>query len=160
MTRSELHLQSSSIQIVPKIGEVVRNGLLTIVLSATGFDRIIAPTFPPWLCISIFSGDGIGASSDRPIVGGVRSEADPPCLECLVPDLKRGVLIISRFFVGFGAIAVYALADGILADVWRPKQRGCSLGVQLLISITGRSCRCDLNRCLWTFYLGSASADN
>ncbi|KAJ5678209.1 efflux pump antibiotic resistance protein [Penicillium maclennaniae] len=48
-----------------------------------------------------------------------------------------GVLITSRFFAGFGASVVNALAKGVLADVWRPKQRGCSLGVYLLIPLLG-----------------------
>ncbi|KAL9096031.1 MAG: hypothetical protein Q9165_001553 [Trypethelium subeluteriae] len=49
----------------------------------------------------------------------------------------KGTLIASRFLAGFGASAVYALAGGVLGDVWRPEQRGRSLGVYMLIPLLG-----------------------
>ncbi|KAI0168848.1 caffeine resistance protein [Hypoxylon sp. FL1284] len=49
----------------------------------------------------------------------------------------KGTLIAARFLAGFGASAIYALAGGVLGDVWRPEQRGRSLGVYLLIPLLG-----------------------
>ncbi|KAI6084022.1 caffeine resistance protein [Hypoxylon rubiginosum] len=47
----------------------------------------------------------------------------------------KGTLIAARFLAGFGASAIYALGGGVLGDVWRPEQRGRSLGVYLLIPL-------------------------
>ncbi|KAI1377607.1 caffeine resistance protein [Hypoxylon crocopeplum] len=49
----------------------------------------------------------------------------------------KGTLIAARFLAGFGASAIYALAGGVLGDIWRPEQRGRSLGVYLLIPLLG-----------------------
>ncbi|KAF2809227.1 MFS general substrate transporter [Mytilinidion resinicola] len=49
----------------------------------------------------------------------------------------KEVLIASRFLAGFGASSIYALAGGVLGDVWRPEQRGRSLGIYLLIPLLG-----------------------
>lgn len=49
----------------------------------------------------------------------------------------KGTLIAARFLAGFGASAIYALAGGVLGDIWRPEQRGSSLGVYLLIPLLG-----------------------
>lgn len=49
----------------------------------------------------------------------------------------KGLLIASRFMAGFGASAIYALAGGVLSDVWRPEQRGKSLGFYLVIPVLG-----------------------
>jgi len=49
----------------------------------------------------------------------------------------KGLLIAARFFAGFGASAIYALGGGVLGDVWRPEQRGRSLGIYLLIPLLG-----------------------
>jgi MFS family permease len=47
----------------------------------------------------------------------------------------KEVLIASRFMAGFGASSIYALAGGVLGDIWRPDQRGRSLGIYLLIPL-------------------------
>ncbi|KAI9667635.1 MAG: hypothetical protein M1821_000452 [Bathelium mastoideum] len=47
----------------------------------------------------------------------------------------KGTLIASRFLAGFGASAIYALGGGVLGDIWRPEHRGRSLGVYLLIPL-------------------------
>lgn len=47
------------------------------------------------------------------------------------------MLIASRFLGGFGASSIYALAGGVLTDVWRPEQRGRSLSIYLLIPLLG-----------------------
>jgi Major Facilitator Superfamily len=49
----------------------------------------------------------------------------------------KGLLIAARFLAGFGASAIYALAGGVLGDVWRPEQRGGSLGIYLVIPVLG-----------------------
>lgn len=49
----------------------------------------------------------------------------------------KSVLIASRFMAGFGASAIYSLAGGVLGDIWRPEQRGRSLGMYLLIPLLG-----------------------
>ncbi|KAI9746307.1 MAG: hypothetical protein M1818_000018 [Claussenomyces sp. TS43310] len=49
----------------------------------------------------------------------------------------KGTLIAARFLAGFGASAIYALGGGVLGDVWRPEQRGKSLGIYLLIPLLG-----------------------
>ncbi|KAH6693946.1 major facilitator superfamily domain-containing protein [Plectosphaerella plurivora] len=43
----------------------------------------------------------------------------------------KGTLIAARLFAGLGASSIYALAGGVLTDVWSPEQRGKSLGVYL-----------------------------
>ena len=50
---------------------------------------------------------------------------------------SKGLLIAARFLAGFGASAIYSLAGGVLGDVWRPEQRGRSLGIYLLIPLLG-----------------------
>lgn len=49
----------------------------------------------------------------------------------------KGLLIAARFLAGFGASSVYALAGGVLTDVWTPEQRGRSLSIYLLIPLLG-----------------------
>ena len=49
----------------------------------------------------------------------------------------KGTLIAARFLAGFGASAIYSLAGGVLGDVWRPEQRGKSLGMYSLIPLLG-----------------------
>ncbi len=49
----------------------------------------------------------------------------------------KELLIAARFLAGFGASAIYALAGGVLGDVWRAEERGKSLGVYLLIPLLG-----------------------
>jgi MFS family permease len=50
---------------------------------------------------------------------------------------NKETLIAARFLAGFGGSAIYALAGGVLGDVWRPEQRGKSLGIYLLIPLLG-----------------------
>ena len=50
---------------------------------------------------------------------------------------SKGLLIAARFPAVFGASAIYSLAGGVLGDVWRPEQRGKSLGIYLLIPLLG-----------------------
>lgn len=50
---------------------------------------------------------------------------------------NKAELLAARFLAGFGASAIYALGGGVLGDVWRPEQRGRSLGLYLLIPLLG-----------------------
>ncbi|KAK5947958.1 hypothetical protein OHC33_010999 [Knufia fluminis] len=50
---------------------------------------------------------------------------------------NKGVLIASRLLAGLGASAIYVLANGVLGDVWRPEQRGISLGIYSLVPLLG-----------------------
>ncbi|OKL63303.1 hypothetical protein UA08_01475 [Talaromyces atroroseus] len=49
----------------------------------------------------------------------------------------RGLLLASRLLAGFGASAIYALGGDVLGDLWRPEQRGRSLGLYSLIPLLG-----------------------
>lgn len=49
----------------------------------------------------------------------------------------KETLIAARFLTGFGASAVYALGGAVLGDVWRPEQRGRTLGMYSLIPLLG-----------------------
>ncbi|KAF4918990.1 putative efflux pump mfs2 [Colletotrichum viniferum] len=53
----------------------------------------------------------------------------------------KGTLIAARFLAGFGASAIYALGGGVLGDIWRPEQRGRSLGMYMLIPLLGAAVR-------------------
>ena len=47
------------------------------------------------------------------------------------------MLLVTRLLAGFGASAIYALGGVILGDLWRPDQRGRSLGLYMLIPLLG-----------------------
>lgn len=49
----------------------------------------------------------------------------------------KSTLIASRFLAGFGASAIYSLAGGVLGDLWRPAERGRGLGIYQLIPLLG-----------------------
>lgn len=140
-----------------------RKWMVTDVLSATGFNRIMvstimAPALPAVaaelamspaeaaMALSIY----LLATAFGPLVIAPLSEMygrsrvmHASNLWFLVWNLVCGfattkaTLIAARFLAGFGASAVYALAGGVLGDVWRPEQRGKSLGVYLLIPLLG-----------------------
>jgi MFS family permease len=59
------------------------------------------------------------------------------------------VLIAARFLAGFGASSIYALAGGVLGDVWRAEQRGRSLGIYLLIPLLGAAVGMSLALGIW-----------
>ncbi|KAJ5122069.1 major facilitator superfamily domain-containing protein [Penicillium atrosanguineum] len=147
----------------PKDWRSSRKWAVTDVLSATGFNRIMVSTImapalstiakefdmnsaESAMALSIY----LLATAFGPLVIGPLSEVygRKPILHAsniwfLIWNIacgfapNKGVLIASRFFAGFGASAVYALANGVLGDVWRPEQRGRSLGVYLLIPLLG-----------------------
>jgi hypothetical protein len=147
----------------PKDWQNSRKWAVTDVLSATGFNRIMVSTImAPALSTIAKAFDMNSAESAMalsiyllatafgPLVIGPLSEVygRKPILHAsniwfLIWNIacgfapSKGVLIASRFFAGFGASAIYALANGVLGDVWRPEQRGQSLGVYLLIPLLG-----------------------
>lgn len=137
--------------------------LLTLVLSAAGFNRILvstimAPALEPIsedlsmsraeaaMAMSIY----LLATAFGPIVIGPLSEIYGRSIILhstnvwfLIWNLVCGfsktkeALIASRFLGGFGASAVYALAGGVLGDVWRAGERGRSLGWYALVPLIG-----------------------
>lgn len=136
---------------------------VTDVLSATGFNRIMVSTImapalttiaielhmshiESVMALSIY----LFATAFGPLVIGPLSEVygrekilHASNIWFLVWNIVCGfartkeVLIAARFLAGFGASSIYALAGGVLGDVWRPEQRGKSLGVFLLIPLLG-----------------------
>lgn len=50
---------------------------------------------------------------------------------------NKAMLMTGRFLAGFGGSAIYALAGGVLGDVWTPEQRGRSLGLYSLVPLLG-----------------------
>ncbi|KAJ5713755.1 uncharacterized protein N7483_010936 [Penicillium malachiteum] len=147
----------------PKDWRTGRKWAVTDVLSATGFNRIMVSTIiapalgtiakefdmnsaESAMALSIYA----LATAFGPLAIGPLSEVygRGPILHAsniwfLVWNIacgfanSKGMLIASRFMAGFGASAIYALANGVLGDVWRPEQRGSSLGVYLLIPLLG-----------------------
>lgn len=147
----------------PKDWRTGRKWAVTDVLSATGFNRIMVSTIIAPALSTIASEFNMNSAESAmalsiyllatafgPLVIGPLSEVygRKPILHAsniwfLVWNIACGfarnkeTLIACRFLAGFGASAIYALANGVLADVWRPEQRGRSLGVYLLIPLLG-----------------------
>ncbi|KAF7556523.1 hypothetical protein G7Z17_g1315 [Cylindrodendrum hubeiense] len=147
----------------PKDWPAGRKWAVTDVLSATGFNRIMVSTImapalstiakeldmnstESVMALSIY----LLATAFGPLFIGPLSEIygrkrilHLSNLWFLIWNIACGfattkeLLIAARFLAGFGASAVYALAGGVLGDVWSPEQRGKSLGVYLLIPLLG-----------------------
>lgn len=145
----------------PKDWPASRKWAVTDVLSATGFNRIMVSTImapalsaiahelhmssvESVMALSIY----LLATAFGPLIIGPLSEVygrkvilHTSNVWFLVWNIVCGfaqtkeVLIASRFLAGFGASSIYALAGGVLGDVWRPEQRGRSLGVYMLIPL-------------------------
>ncbi|KAI0966662.1 major facilitator superfamily domain-containing protein [Xylaria arbuscula] len=147
----------------PKDWPTGRKWAITDVLSATGFNRILvstimAPALPviakelhmssteSALSLSIY----LLATAFGPLLIGPLSELYGRKvvlhasnvwflawnIACGFANTKE-ILIASRFLAGFGASAIYSLGGGVLGDLWRPQERGRSLGVYLLIPLLG-----------------------
>ncbi|KAK9416474.1 putative Efflux pump antibiotic resistance protein [Seiridium unicorne] len=140
-----------------------RKWAVTDVLSATGFNRIMVSTIMAPALSSIASELNMNsiesvmslsiyvlATALGPLLIGPLSEMygrqvvlHASNIWFLVWNIACGfantkeLLIAARFLAGFGASAIYALAGGVLGDVWRPEQRGRSLGTYLLIPLLG-----------------------
>jgi MFS family permease len=147
----------------PKDWPSGRKWAVTDVLSATGFNRIMVSTImapalstiahelhmssiESVMALSIY----LLATAFGPLVIGPLSEVygrskvlHASNVWFLVWNIVCGfaktkeVLIAARFLAGFGASSIYALAGGVLTDVWRPEQRGRSLSIYLLIPLLG-----------------------
>ncbi|KAL4924814.1 MFS transporter [Aspergillus undulatus] len=147
----------------PKDWPIGRKWAVTDVLSATGFNRIMVSTIMAPALSTIAKELGMNSAESAmamsiyllataigPLFIGPLSEiyGRKPVLHAsnvwfLVWNLVCGfanskeLLIASRFLAGFGASAIYALAAGVLGDVWRPYQRGRSLAIYQLIPLLG-----------------------
>ncbi|KAJ5085824.1 hypothetical protein N7532_010595 [Penicillium argentinense] len=147
----------------PKDWRTGRKWAVTDVLSATGFNRIMVSTIiapalstistefnknsaESAMALSIY----LLATAFGPLVIGPLSEVYGRKQILHVSNIwfviwniacgfahNKETLIACRFLAGFGASAIYALANGVLGDVWRPEQRGRSLSVYLLIPLLG-----------------------
>ena len=147
----------------PKDWSTSKKWAVTNVFSATGFNRIMVSTImAPCLssialefemcsaesvmALSIF----LLATAFGPLVMGSLSEMYGRSVVLhasnvwfLVWNIAygfancKGTSIAARFLAGFGASLVYVLAGGVLGDIWRPEQRGKSLGIYLLIPLLG-----------------------
>ncbi|KAI1080325.1 caffeine resistance protein [Whalleya microplaca] len=140
-----------------------RKWMVTDVLSATGFNRIMVSTIMAPALSTIASELNMNptesamslsiyllATAFGPLVMGPLSEIygrqailHASSIWFLIWNVvcgfstTKGTLIAARFLAGFGASAIYALAGGVLGDIWIPEQRGRSLGVYLLIPLLG-----------------------
>lgn len=147
----------------PKNWPKSKKWAVTDVLSATGFNRIMVSTIMapgPGAIATEFhmnSAESVMAMSVYllaaalgPLLLGPLSEVygRRPVLHAsnlwfLVWNLAGGfapskaLLAAARFLAGFGAPSIYALAGGVLGDVWRPEERGTSLAMYLLVPLLG-----------------------
>lgn len=147
----------------PKNWPERRKWTVTNVLSATGFNRILVSTVmapalsliaadlemnstEAMMALSIY----LLATAFGPLVIGPLSEVygrqvilHASNIWFLVWNIACGfasskeLLIAARFLAGFGASAIYALGGGVLGDIWRPEERGRSLGWFLVIPLLG-----------------------
>ncbi|KAM3085974.1 hypothetical protein ACMFMG_003024 [Clarireedia jacksonii] len=147
----------------PKDWSLSKKWVMTTILSSTGFNRImvstiIAPALPTirqelhmsniesvmamsvYLLATAFGPMIIGPLSElygrRPVLHATNIWFLIWNIVCGFAQTK-GTLIAARLFAGFGASAIYALAGGVLGDIWRPEQRGRSLGLYALIPLLG-----------------------
>jgi hypothetical protein len=140
-----------------------RKWLVTDVLSATGFNRIMVSTIMApaltsiakelhmsdteaamslsiYLLATAFGPLAIGPLSE---IYGRQVVLHASGIWFFVWNVVCGfagtkeTLIAARFLAGFGASAIYSLAGGVLGDIWRPEHRGRSLGMYLLIPLLG-----------------------
>jgi MFS family permease len=147
----------------PKDWPTSRKWAVTDVMSASGFNRIMVSTIMAPALATIASELNMSsteaamalsiyvlASAIGPLVSGPLSEVygretvlHVSGVWFLIWNAVCGfahtgeLLIAARFMAGFGASSVYALAGGVLGDMWRPEQRGTSLGLYLLIPLLG-----------------------
>jgi MFS family permease len=147
----------------PKNWPTQKKWAVTGVLSATGFNRIMVSTImtpaistigadlkmsdiEAVMALSVY----LLATAFGPLLIGPLSEVygRRPVLHAtniwfLIWNIvcgfacTKGMLIAARFLAGFGASAIYALAGGVLGDLWRPEERGRSLGLYILVPLLG-----------------------
>ncbi|KAJ9605949.1 hypothetical protein H2200_009798 [Cladophialophora chaetospira] len=147
----------------PKAWPKVMKWSITGVLSATGFVRILvstimAPALPTiaaelnmndiesvmamsvYLLSTAFGPLVIAPLSEvcgrRPVLHATNMWTLVWNLACGFAN-DKGFLIAARLMAGFGAGAIYVLAGGVLGDIWRPEQRGTSLGLYAFVPLLG-----------------------
>ncbi|KAH8701546.1 major facilitator superfamily domain-containing protein [Talaromyces proteolyticus] len=147
----------------PKCWPDTTKWIVTGVLSATGLNRIMVSTIMAPALTNIASSLSMNneesvmsmsvyllATAFGPLIIGPLSEVygRSPVLHgtniwFLIWNIvcgfsnSKGLLIASRLLAGFGASAIYALAGGVLSDIWPAEQRGRSLGLYILIPMLG-----------------------
>lgn len=140
-----------------------RRWIVTAVLSASGFNRIIVSTIMAPALPSIQSelnlnsvgvttalGAFILATAFSPLLAGPLSEIYGRSIILHITNIwflifniacgfvKTGSgLIICRLFAGFGAGAIYSLGSGVMGDLWPPERRGRTLAIYMLIPLLG-----------------------
>jgi MFS family permease len=147
----------------PSQWPVAKKWVVTGVLSATGLNRIMVSTIMAPALNDIGSSLHMNqeesvmgmsvyllATAFGPLVIGPLSEVygRQPVLQVtniwfLIWNIicgfanGKGLLIASRLLAGLGASAIYALAGGVLGDIWPPEQRGRSMALYILIPMLG-----------------------
>lgn len=144
----------------PKDWSGVRKWVITFILSATGFNRILvstimAPALPAieadlhmnkvtsLMSMSVY----LLATTVAPLVFAPLSEiyGRKPVLHAtniwfLLWNIvcgfvkSRQLLLTARFFAGLGAGAAYILSGSVTADIWDAKDRGRTLGFSSLLA--------------------------
>ena len=140
-----------------------RKWAMTSVLSITGFNRIMVSTIMAPALGTIAAELGMSpvesnmalsvyllATAFGPLIMGPLSEVygRQPVLHAssiffLIFNIACGfantkeLLIAARLLAGLGASSIYALAGGVLGDLWPPEKRGRSLGLYILIPVLG-----------------------
>lgn len=147
----------------PKNWPTKRKWMVTSVLSVTGFNRIMVSTIMApalseiaielsmnettsvmalsvYLLATAFGPLLIGPLSEiygrKPVLHGTNIWFLVWNIVCGFANSKS-VLITARLFAGLGASAIYTLGGGVLGDVWKPEERGRSLGLYQLIPLLG-----------------------
>lgn len=149
--------------LLPRCWSRTRKWTTTDVLSATGFNRIMVSTImAPALHLiaadlNMSSMEAVMAMSAYVLAGAFGPLVIGPLSEVYgrrpvlhISNLwflgwnlvcgfanSKGLLIAARTLAGLGASAIYALAGGVLGDLWAPEQRGRSLGMYQLIPLLG-----------------------
>lgn len=147
----------------PQQWPVAKKWVVTGVLSATGLNRIMVSTIMAPALNEIGSSLNMNqeesvmgmsvyllATAFGPLIIGPLSEiyGRQPVLHVtniwfLIWNIicgfanNKGLLIASRLLAGLGASAIYALAGGVLGDIWPREQRGRSMALYILIPMLG-----------------------
>lgn len=127
-----------------------RKWMVTDVLSATGFNRIMVSTImAPALSTIAKELDMNSTESAMSLSIYLLATAFGPLFMGPLSEIYGREVILHASsvwfliwnivcgFAGFGASAIYAPAGSVLGDMWRPEQRGRSLGTYLLIPLLG-----------------------
>ncbi|WRT67093.1 uncharacterized protein IL334_004059 [Kwoniella shivajii] len=152
-----------SVEHDPLAWPAAQKWIVTAALSISGFNRIIvstimAPALPTIASeLDLTSTQSLSALSAfvlatafSPLLAGPLSEVygRAPVLHitniwflafniaCGFVNTGAG-LIASRTLAGFGAGAIYALASGVLGDLWPPEMRGTTISIYLLVPLLG-----------------------